>query len=50
MLLNLILFSARYEWAAQGDLPAPVFAVFYALIALRIPGGTAYLLWRVAPN
>ena len=50
VLLNLILYSLRYEWPAPGDLPAPLIAVIYALIALGVPGGTAYLLSRRRPE
>ncbi len=50
VLLNLILYSLRYEWPAPGDLPAPLIAVIYALIALGVPGGTAYLLSRRRPD
>ncbi len=50
ILLNLILYSLRYEWHPPGDLPVPLFVVIYALIALGVPGGTAYLLSRRRPE
>ena len=50
VLLNLILYSLRYEWPTPGDLPVPVVAFLYALIALGVPGGTAYLLSRRRPE
>ena len=50
VLLNLILFSLRYELHPPGDLPVPLFAAIYALIALGVPGGTAYLLSRRRPE
>ena len=50
VLLNLILFSLRYEWTSPGDLPVPLFAAIYALIALGVPGATAYLLSRRRPE
>ena len=50
VLLNLILFSLRYEWPSPGDLPVAVVAAVYAFIALGIPGGTAYLLSRRRPE
>jgi hypothetical protein len=50
VLLNLILFSLRYEWHPPGDLSVSLFVVIYALIALGVPGGTAYLLSRRRPE
>ena len=44
VLLNLILFTVRYDWPSSGGLPVPVVAGIYSLIALGLPGGTAYLL------
>ena len=44
ILLNLILFSLRYDWPSP--LPAPLFPLLYALIALGVPGATAALLAR----
>ena len=46
VLLNLILFSLRYDWPAPGGLPVPLIVVMYSLIALGVPGGTAYVLSR----
>jgi hypothetical protein len=48
--LNLVLFSLRYDWSSPGDLPVPLFVAIYALIALGVPGGTAYLLARRRPE
>jgi hypothetical protein len=50
VLLNLILFTIRYGWPASGGLPTPLVAVVYSIIALGIPGGTAYLLSRRRPE
>ncbi len=50
VLLNLILSSFRYEWHPPGNLPVPLFMVIYAVIALGVPGGTAYLLSRRRPE
>lgn len=46
VLLNLVLYSWRYDWHPPEALPAPVFVAIYAAIALGVPGGTAYLLAR----
>ena len=56
VLLNIILYSFRYEWfdpggfglwlPSPGNIPGPLFAVIYTLFAVGMPGGTAYLLSR----
>ena len=50
VLLNLILFTVRYGWPSSGGLPVPLVAAIYSLIALGVPGGTAYLLSRRRPE
>ena len=46
VLLNLVLFISRYELHPPAGVFAPLFAAIYSLIALGVPGGTAYLLAR----
>ena len=46
VLLNLVLFTLRYELHPPEAISAPVFMTIYATIALGVPGGTAYLLAR----
>jgi hypothetical protein len=50
VLLNLILFTLRYDWRSPGEIPVPLVATIYSLIALGVPGGTAYLLSRRRPE
>ncbi len=50
VVVNLILFTVRYDWPSSGGLPVPLVAVSYTLIALGVPGGTAYLLSRRRPE
>ncbi len=50
VLLNLILFTVRYDWRSPGDLPVALVVVIYSAIALGVPGGTAYLLSRRRPD
>jgi hypothetical protein len=46
VLLNMLLFVARYEIHPPGGIPAPLYVAFHVPIALAVPGGAAYLLAR----
>lgn len=47
VVLNIALATMRYPVTSPiAALPNPVFAVLFTVIALGVPGGTAYLLAR----
>ncbi len=50
ILLNHILFTFRYELPSPGGLSVSLLAAISVLIALGVPGGTAYLLSRRRPQ
>ncbi len=50
VLLNIALANMRYELEPPVALPGPVFAALFTVIALGVPGGTAYLLARRQPE
>ena len=50
ILVNIIVYTFRYEWYSPAALSAPVFAAIWTSISLGVPGGTAYLLSRRRPE
>ena len=44
--LNLFLYTLRYDWPTPGGAHPALAAALYSLVALGVPGGTAYLLSR----